>query len=395
VDRSLGPRASVWHPYEVHLVLLPDPWSTMSFSARQQFPCAPASAGAARAFVTDAVRGFDIDIDIVRLLVSELAANAIRHAGSSFEVSVRSMPDTVRVEVSDLSTVEPMPGAVVDEGGFGLDIVGALSHTWGVIRGDDGKAVWFEVPAVVRAPDAAARPTAATGPSSRGRHAAELPTYSIGVVSALLGVEPSTLRAWEQRYRVVTPLRSSGGHRLYSRDQVDQLRFVVAQMAEGMTAANAHRILEQRSDAVVFVPADPAMSMVVLVAERDVYAAEIAEYFLRTEGYDVRVALDGGEAKHLQRQRRPDLVLLELLLPGGSAIRLCRELVADGIPVIAVSSLAMRDAAVDAGASAFLVKPLDALQLVSTVRDLIGSSAFARAATDRATNESTYESTSR
>ena len=114
--------------------------------------------------------------------------------------------------------------------------------------------------------------------------------------------------------------------------------------------------------------------MLVLVAERDHYAADLSEYFLRTEGYDVRIALDGQEAQRLQNSA--DLVILELLLPGGSAIEVVRhQFAAAAVPVLAVSSLAMRDAAVQAGASALLLKPLDPLQLVSTVRDLIGTSA--------------------
>jgi DNA-binding response OmpR family regulator len=46
------------------------------------------------------------------------------------------------------------------------------------------------------------------------------------------------------------------------------------------------------------------------------------------------------------------------------------------VPVVAVSVLECRDQAIEAGADAFLRKPLDPLQLVSTVRDLLGSSAF-------------------
>jgi DNA-binding transcriptional MerR regulator/anti-sigma regulatory factor (Ser/Thr protein kinase) len=352
-------------------------WSTMPFPVRQPFACSPASAGAARTFVIQALTSMDVDLDVVSLLVSELAANAIRHAGTPFEVTVREVDDGVRIEVSDQSNAELKPGVVADEGGFGLGIVGALSRSWGVAPSADGKVVWFEVAAAVKV--GVGVPVAGAGWPSEER-----PTYSIGAVAAMLGVEASTLRAWEQRYGVVKPPRTPGGHRLYSRDHVDQLRFVVAQMAQGMAAPDAHRLLQQRAEEVTFVPEDPSISMLVLVAERDVYAAELSEYFLRTEGYDVRVALDGDEARRLQRERRPDLVVLELLLPGSSAIELCRDLAAQDIPVLAVSSLAMRDVAVDAGASAFLIKPLDPLQLISTVRDLTGTSAYATTTADKA-----------
>ena len=51
--------------------------------------------------------------------------------------------------------------------------------------------------------------------------------YSIGAVARMLGVPTATLRTWEERYGVVMPDRSPGGHRLYTRDHVEQLRFVL------------------------------------------------------------------------------------------------------------------------------------------------------------------------
>src|SRR5580658_2425668 len=50
------------------------------------------------------------------------------------------------------------------------------------------------------------------------------PVYGIGAVARMLGVTQASLRAWDERYGVVVPTRSSGGHRVYSRDQLDQLR---------------------------------------------------------------------------------------------------------------------------------------------------------------------------
>jgi DNA-binding transcriptional MerR regulator len=348
---------------------------------RKRFECSPLSAAAARTFATDAVQALDLnlEIDSLELLVSEVATNAIRHARTTFTVAVSNAGNAVRVAVSDESTVAPRAQAP-DEGGFGLSIVEALAHRWGVDSHKTGKAVWFELlplsTAVLPHPESRPALEQSDVPS-------EHPTYSIGAVGRLVGVETTTLRAWERRYGVVTPRRSSGGQRLYTRDQVDQLRFVVAQTESGISAADAHRLLEERVAALTFVPTSPEASMLILLAERDPYAADLSEYFLRTEGYDVRLALDGEEAQRLQRQRRPDLALIDLLLTGASGFHLCRELADAGVPVIAVSSLLLRDAAMDAGASVFLSKPLDPLKLVSTVRDLIGTSAVGRAAVER------------
>ncbi|MET1050904.1 MAG: MerR family transcriptional regulator [Acidimicrobiales bacterium] len=342
----------------------------MAFPVQRRFPCSPTSAAAARAFVAEAVAGLDLDLDALVLLTSELASNAVSHAGTAFDVIVDRTSDGVRVAVADQAPAAALLPAREPGGGFGLGIVAALADRWGSDGQASGTTVWFELPATVSAVVVAP----SGGPS--GERASAEPTYSIGGVSGLVGVETSTLRAWEQRYGTVVPFRSPSGRRIYSRDQVDQLRFVVAQISSGMSAADAHRLLEQRMDAVTFVPSGHRQSMLVLLAERDQFAAGLFEYFLRTEGLDVCVALDAEEAARLQQQQRPDLLILELLLPGGSAIDLCRAAVAEGIPVLTVSSMALRDAADEAGASAFLTKPIDPLQLVSTVRDLIGTSAL-------------------
>ena len=54
----------------------------------------------------------------------------------------------------------------------------------------------------------------------------ELAIYSIGAVERMLDIPAATIRNWEERYGLVKPERSDGGHRLYTRGQVEQLRFV-------------------------------------------------------------------------------------------------------------------------------------------------------------------------
>ena len=72
------------------------------------------------------------------------------------------------------------------------------------------------------------------------------PLFSIGAVSRMVDLTPATIRTWETRYGLVTPIRSAGGQRLYSRDQVDQLRFVKQQVAAGRRPGEAHRLLSER-----------------------------------------------------------------------------------------------------------------------------------------------------
>lgn len=214
--------------------------------------------------------------------------------------------------------------------------------------------------------------------------AANRPIYSIGAVAQILDTPTATLRAWEERYGVVVPERSEGTHRIYTRHQVEQLRFVKRQIDMGMSAADAHRLLADELDSGPLASWTDAVrtdtTPLVLIAERDPYAAELAEYFLKTEGYDVCIALDARQAQAVFDGRSPQLVVLDLLISGGAGFRLCREFSASGAAhLLAVSAMESGDEALNAGASAFLQKPLEPLSLVSVVRDLLGTSALAGA----------------
>lgn len=215
----------------------------------------------------------------------------------------------------------------------------------------------------------------------------DLPIYSIGAVERMLDIPAATIRNWEDRYGLVTPERSNGGHRLYTREQVEQLRFVKEGLARGLQPAEAHRLLGEQLERGSGFRADEredAPRLLILLAERDPYAAEFAEFFLQTEGYDVTLALDADDAARTLKQLLPQLAVVELLISGGRGADLCQRLKEAGVPAcLVISTLDARDQALAAGADAFLRKPLDPLQFVSTVKDLLGKSAFLRGVTSR------------
>ena len=206
------------------------------------------------------------------------------------------------------------------------------------------------------------------------------PVYSISAVARMLDIQVATLRTWEDRYAQVVPARNVSGHRLYSRHQVEQLRFVRAQMTGGATAADAHRLLAERIDTgqPLADPAPlPAARLLIQLAESDPFAAEFEEYFLMTEGFEVEVTLFEDAARQAFAAAAPAVVIIEVLISGGAGLELCRLFRQhDGTAIVVVSAVEAMDAAIDAGADAFLRKPLDPLQLVSTVRDLLRSSAL-------------------
>jgi DNA-binding transcriptional MerR regulator len=213
-----------------------------------------------------------------------------------------------------------------------------------------------------------------------------LPIYSIGAVARMLDIPAATMRNWEDRYGLVKPERSDGGHRLYTRAQVEQLRFIKEGLDRGLQPAEAHRLLgaqvERGSGFRSAGEREEAPRLLILLAERDPYAAEFAEFFLQTEGYEVSLALDAGDAARKFEQLLPELAVIEWLISGGKGAHLCQRLKEAGVPAcLVISTLDARDQALAAGADAFLRKPLDPLQFVSTVKDLLGKSALLQGVT--------------
>jgi DNA-binding transcriptional MerR regulator len=203
--------------------------------------------------------------------------------------------------------------------------------------------------------------------------------YSIGAVARMLGLSVATIRNWESRYGTIVAERSPGGHRLYSRDQVERLRFIADEVARGLSAADAHRVLAEHGSAGG--PRSPDGSgarqrPLVLIAERDPLAAELEASALRAEGYDVDLSLTVRDAEATWLERRPGLAIVELMISGGLGLELCRRLKGDDATrVLAVSVLEAQGDALAAGADAFLRKPADPLELVSTVGSLLGAGA--------------------
>ena len=117
------------------------------WSAEGTWPCAPESVGLAREFVADHLRANMLPglVDEARLVASELATNAVRHAETPFVVTVERENGEVTISVRDWSRTEPIaePPAPLATNGHGLMLVSALSVTWGItVKTDGGKSVW-------------------------------------------------------------------------------------------------------------------------------------------------------------------------------------------------------------------------------------------------------------
>lgn len=116
----------------------------------------------------------------------------------------------------------------------------------------------------------------------------------------------------------------------------------------------------------------------ILIVEDDEAARELFIHFLDKENCEVFTAEDGIEALKLAAEKRPDLVILDLMLPELHGIGVCKRLRADpvtrGVKVLIISVKgfpADRNQSFEAGADHFLAKPVSRDDFLSAVHQLL------------------------
>lgn len=129
-------------------------------------------------------------------------------------------------------------------------------------------------------------------------------------------------------------------------------------------------------------PADPARGRfraLILLVEDDPHDREIYGKVLWYNGFDVVYGSDGHEAVALARRHVPDLVLVDLLLPGLNGIEACRRIRGDPatahVPVVALTARPEEEfglLARDAGCLRYLEKPVSPIEVLKEVESLIG-----------------------
>lgn len=129
---------------------------------------------------------------------------------------------------------------------------------------------------------------------------------------------------------------------------------------------------EKTSDAA---PAGGGGRALILVVERDPHVRDLESYFLNEAGFAVEFASDGVAALGRARELNPDIIITEVLVPQMDGLALCRAVKTDPVlrstVVLIFSILAVQSRAREAGADAFLMKPLAERRLVDTVRELL------------------------
>jgi len=120
----------------------------------------------------------------------------------------------------------------------------------------------------------------------------------------------------------------------------------------------------------------------ILVVDDNTTNVRLLRVVLETQKHEVYEAFDARQALKVLDSMVPDLILMDITMPGMDGLTLTRQLKANprlkGIPIIAVSSLAMKgddQKALAAGCDGYITKPIDTRQLPSQVLQWIGAGA--------------------
>ena len=116
----------------------------------------------------------------------------------------------------------------------------------------------------------------------------------------------------------------------------------------------------------------------VLIVDDEPNIVTSLEFLMRGSDYEVRVALNGAEALRLADSFRPDVNLLDVMMPQRSGFEVCQKIrenpVLRDVKIIMLTAKgrdAERDRGLNLGANAYVTKPFSTKELVNTVRELL------------------------
>jgi CheY-like chemotaxis protein len=120
------------------------------------------------------------------------------------------------------------------------------------------------------------------------------------------------------------------------------------------------------------------MTAHILIIDDNPTNLKLASDVLVSEGFSVEAAQDADEARSILEQRRPDLILMDIALPGMDGLTLTRLLRAQphvqGIPIVALTASAMRgddEKALAAGCAGYITKPINTRTFGQQIRALL------------------------
>jgi len=119
-----------------------------------------------------------------------------------------------------------------------------------------------------------------------------------------------------------------------------------------------------------------ATGRLVLVVDDDEMIRRLVRTVLEADDFEVIDAKDGEQALVMIEDKRPEVVVLDVMMPGLNGVDVCRRLDHDNVKVIILTARDDADLAEEcmaAGADAFLTKPFSSIQLLDLVEDLMAA----------------------
>lgn len=170
-------------------------------------------------------------------------------------------------------------------------------------------------------------------------------------------------------FRRLSPFRSLLYSATLSSSHFDQ-HFLQPPIARRMSSSKSEVSRQKASETT-----EAGHRALILVVERNPVVQRLEKFFLEQAGYSVEFANDGQTALVRARELLPSILVTEIMVPKLDGLSLCRSLKSDPetqkIVVLMFSNLHAEDRAREAGADAFLYKPLNEQLLIETVQGLI------------------------
>jgi CheY-like chemotaxis protein len=121
------------------------------------------------------------------------------------------------------------------------------------------------------------------------------------------------------------------------------------------------------------------MSTRILIVDDNATNLKLASEVLEMEGHEILRAADAEAALEVLKQSRPDLILMDIAMPGMDGLTLTRTLKSDGalsaVPIVALSAFAMkgdRQKAIDAGCDGYITKPINTRTFAAEIAPYLG-----------------------
>ena len=134
------------------------------------------------------------------------------------------------------------------------------------------------------------------------------------------------------------------------------------------------------------------MDSTILIVEDDPHTVEVVQLYLRRDGHTVLTAFDGIEGLRLAREEGPDLVVLDLMLPGMNGLEVCRSLREESqVPIVMLTARVEEDDRVlgfELGADDYVTKPFSPRELAARIRAVLRRTA--QEGEDNGTSQLTY-----